>query len=115
MPSWYDWTSDNVIRPEVSGIAGAFLGLLNTPGATLRERVFNFLAGVSCAAFLAPSLDQYYNITSKSQTTAIAFVVGLLGMNLVAKAIDYLRQTSVSDLISMFRRAPTNPPKEPKE
>ena len=113
--SVFDWMSENLIRPEVSGAAGATLGLLNAPGTTLRERVFNFMAGVCCAAFLAPVIDQYYNITSKSQTTAIAFVVGLLGMNLVAKAIDYLRQTSVSDLINMFRRAPTNPPKEPKE
>lgn len=113
--NWYDWVNENVVRPEFSGPAGALLGLLNAPGKTMRERAFNLGAGLSVAVFLSPVVDSYFNVTTRNQQTAVAFVIGLLGMNLVAKAIDYVRQTSVSDILSTFRRTPPLPPEPPKD
>jgi hypothetical protein len=97
MPTWFD---ENVLRPEVAGLVGGVLGLFNTPGDSLREKAFNLGAGVSAAWFLAPALEDYLEVSTKNGQMAIAFVVGLIGMNLLAKAIAYARKTGLFDLLN---------------
>lgn len=103
MATWFDNT---ILRPEVAGAAGALVGLFNAPGKTWRERTFNALAGLSTAWFIAPWLSEYFPITTKNGQTALAFVVGLVGMNLVSKGIDYIKHTRFSDLPVLGRALP---------
>lgn len=105
MATWFD---ESVLRPEVAGLVGGVLGLFNAPGANWRERMFNLVAGVSAAWFLAPALADYLDIDSKNGQMASSFVVGLVGMNLLAKAIAYVRRTPIAQLINL--RAPPPPP-----
>lgn len=95
MATWFD---DSILRPEVAGFAGAMVGLFNAPGRSARERAFNLLAGLSVAWFIAPWVSEYFSINTKNGQMAVAFIVGLVGMNLVAKGIDYIRLTKLSDL-----------------
>ncbi len=95
MATWFDNT---VLQPEVAGFAGAMVGLFNAPGRTTRERAFNLMAGLSVAWFVSPWVSDYFTIGTKNGQMAVAFIVGLMGMNLVAKGIDYVRVTRLSDL-----------------
>lgn len=106
--SWFD---DNILRPETAGVAGAVLGLFNAPGATARERLFNLGAGVAAAIFLGPWITDVVGVHSKNSSMALAFIVGLVGMNLVAKFIEQAKSMTLSDFVGMLKRTPS-PPKE---
>lgn len=108
--SWFD---ENILRPETAGVAGALLGLFNAPGADLRERAFNLLAGVGAATFLGPWITDLIGVHSKNSSMALAFTVGLVGMNLVSKLIDQARTMTFADFVGMLRRAPSPPPPPP--
>lgn len=107
--SWFD---DNILRPETAGITGALLGLFNAPGTTLRERAFNLLAGLAAAIFLGPWITDIIGVHSKNSSMALAFTVGLVGMNLVAKLLDQAKTMTLADFVGMLKRTPAPPPKE---
>ena len=82
--------------PDVAGTAGAILGWLSTPGGTVKQQLFNFGAGVCCALFVAPYVAERAGMESQAARMAFAFVVGLIGMNILpklttaAKKVDWL-------------------------
>lgn len=92
---------DHLLRPEATGLIGSLLGVLNTPGTGWRERVFNFGAGAGAAWFIAPAVEDYFSLTSNNARMAVAFVVGLVGMNLLAKIIDYVKNTPLASLFKL--------------
>ena len=102
------WWDDNItpilMQPASAGVAGAVLGALNAPGLTLREQFFNLLAGVASAIYLAPFLAERADIRSDHGQLAFAFVVGLLGMNLLAKLIAAGRKFDWDALVSLMSR-----------
>lgn len=95
---------DNVLQPPVAGAAGAVVGLFNTPGKSWSERCFNLSAGLSMAWFVAPWLAGQFHITDKNGANAFAFMVGLMGMNIAAKLIDYAKRNGIMDIIAFARR-----------
>lgn len=105
MATWFD---ESVLRPEVAGLVGGVLGLFNTPGEGIRERAFNLGAGIGAAWFLAPALEDYLDVSSKNGQMAVAFVVGLVGMNLLAKIVSHVRRSSLFNLL----RAPAESPEQ---
>ena len=108
-----EWWDAHFLRPEVTGMIGSLLGVLNTPGTGWRERLFNFGAGLGAAWFLAPAIEDYFNLQSTNARMAVAFVVGLVGMNLLAKIVDYVKTTSLASLLR-FKSLPGRGPKTPK-
>lgn len=76
---------DIVKSPDAAGVAGAILGWLSAPGGTLRVQLFNVGAGLGAAVFLAPFLAERAGIESQAGRMAFAFIVGLVGMNLLPK------------------------------
>lgn len=101
MPSWLlNWFNEHVLQPEVSGLAGAALGALNTPGSSKWEKLLNFAAGICAAWFLTPAITEYFAMQTQSAKMAAAFIVGLVGMNLLSKIIDHVRRSKLSDLLS---------------
>lgn len=77
---------DELVKsPDAAGVAGAILGWLSAPGGTLRMQLFNVGAGLGAAIFLAPYLAERAGIESQSGRMAFAFIVGLVGMNLLPK------------------------------
>lgn len=76
---------DIVKSPDTAGTVGALLGWLSAPGGTLREQLFNVLAGLGAAIFLAPYLAERAGLSSRPSQMAFAFVVGLVGMNVLPK------------------------------
>lgn len=112
MSVFADWLDLHIMRPEVTGLIGSMLGVLNTPGAGWRQRVFNFGAGLGAAWFLAPAIEDYFNLNSTNARMAVAFVVGLVGMNLLAKVIDYVKNTPLAGLFKL--KTPAREKRNPK-
>lgn len=102
------WFDDSVLRPEVAGPVGALVGLFHTPGKSLRERAFNMVAGLGAAWFLAPWLTSYLSIDAKNGQMAVAFMVGLVGMNLLSKSIEYVKTTSLKRLFNLRAESSEN-------
>lgn len=105
---------EHVLRPETTGLLGSILGAINAPGATWRERLFNFGSGLGAAWFLAPAVEDYFELASRNQRMAVAFVIGLVGMNLVSKVIEHVKNTPLFALLSarsVPKRSKRNEPK----
>jgi len=79
--SWEEF----VKTPDVAGGVGAVLGFLSAPGDTRRMQAFNLLAGFACAVFVAPYLAERAGMESQAAKMAFAFVVGLVGLNILPK------------------------------
>lgn len=79
--------------PDVAGTTGAVLGWLSTPGAGWRMQLFNLMAGVGCAFFVAPYVAERAGMESQASKMAFAFVVGLIGMNIVPKLSSAAKKT----------------------
>ena len=107
-----NWFDDVWVRPESAGVAGALLGLFNAPGDTWRQRTFNLGSGIAASWFLAPWVCEVIGITSDNGRLALAFLVGLIGMNLVAKIINHVSVSSLADLLDLLRGRPQQPPKD---
>jgi len=90
---------DDFLRPETAGTVGGLLGWLNAPGGTVKEQAFNLLSGIAAAIFLAPYLAERAGMASQTGRMAFAFVIGLVGMNLLAKLIAAAKKTDWAALL----------------
>ena len=90
---------DLIKSPDAAGTVGAVLGWLSAPGGSLREQLFNISAGVACAVYLAPWLAERANIGSQHGRMAFAFIVGLVGMNIVPKLISAAKRADWASLL----------------
>ena len=102
MIDWSDIRSF-LSQPEVPGVAGALLSARDAPGATWGGRFFSVACGLCLAFFLLPYILEMASVKSVAGHTAWGFLGGFLGMNLLAKARDYIMTTSAGDLLkSLF-------------
>ena len=103
-------------QPEIAGTVGAILAFMRAPGETSLIKAFNLLAGIACAIYGLPLAINQLGIESQAGSIAFSFILGLVGMNLVAKTIDWANQASIQDfwaLLERVRGSRTNePPRE---
>jgi hypothetical protein len=94
--------------PFVIGALGALIAQLKSlPGATWLDRGVNVAAGSATAGFLTPALVQWVrNAPSPDYVNAAAFVVGLLGMSLIAAILSWLRSDKPGEIISSWIKGP---------
>lgn len=92
---------DELIKsPDAAGTVGAILGWLSAPGGTVRWQLFNLLAGLGAAFFLAPYLAERAGIEAQAGRMAFSFVVGLVGMNLLPKLTSAVRSLDWAAILS---------------
>lgn len=101
--SWMDEARAAAGDPTFAGVVGSLLSLRWAPGDHWREKVVSFVCGMAFAVFAAPSLIDAMAVKWANAQSLFAFLMGLLGMNLVAKFFEFLRTTSLADLISTWR------------
>lgn len=97
---------DIVRSPDAAGVAGAILGWLSAPGGTLRDQLFNIGAGLGAAFWLAPFLAERAGMESQSGRMAFAFIVGLVGMNLLPKLSAAAKRADWSSLLPSRKGKP---------
>ena len=62
-------------------------------------QLFNIGAGLGAAVFLAPFLAERAGIESQAGQMAFAFIVGLVGMNLLPKLSNAIKQGEWRELM----------------
>lgn len=90
--------------PFFIGLAGSVVALKGCPGKSWGERVFNAGCGALMAGFLSAAIAEWLGLKTPEMKSAVAFVVGLFGMNLVASVNVWLSETKLSDVIPWFRK-----------
>lgn len=100
-----DFDPDHLVRnPFAIGGLGGLVSLKFAPGATLLERAFNVSCGALLAGFLASAVAEYLSLRTDSMQGAVAFLIGVFGMNLVAAAVRVIRDVKLSDLLPWLRK-----------
>ena len=93
-----------VSSPFVVGLAGAIVALKGAPGKSWGERCFNAGCGALLAGFLSAAIAEWLGLRTPETKSAVAFVVGLFGMNLVASINSWLSEAKLSDVIPWIRK-----------
>lgn len=90
--------------PFVIGLAGAVVALKGCPGNTWVERAFNAGCGALLAGFLSAAIAEWLGLRTAETQSAVAFMVGLFGMNLVASVNAWLSEAKLSDVIPWIKK-----------
>lgn len=91
--------------PFTVGGFGSLVALKFAPGTSWWERLTNVGTGALLAGYVAPALTEWLHFTSKGAANAAAFILGLLGMSLIAAALQAIRDPKTIDaLVSWLPR-----------
>lgn len=86
--------------PFTIGGLGSLVALKFAPGASWLERATNVGSGMLVAGYAAPALAEWLQFKSEGLGNAAAFVVGLLGMSLIAAVFQGIRDLKLAEIIS---------------
>lgn len=89
--------------PFVAGFLGALIALRGVPGASWKERIANTLSGSIMAGFLSPAASEYFGLATSSMQSAMAFAIGLFGLNLMASILTFIKNAKLEDYIPWKR------------
>ena len=67
----------------VAGFVGAIASLAYMRDLTPAKAMFALIVGTGCAAYVTPLVMGWLNLTGTNGENAAAFIVGVVGMNLV--------------------------------
>ncbi len=98
-----DWNSF-VQHPAVPASAGSLLSLRWAPGDSWKEKALSFGCGMGVACWVIPLLIEYFHLESKWAPGACYFVGGLVGMNLIAKFMQFMKETDWLGIVDFFRK-----------
>lgn len=88
------------------GAVGGFITAQKfLPGTTKKEKVFNSFCGAVIAHYLTDPIVAMLQMDAKVYANGAAFLLGLLGMTLIAGILQGLRETNfVQAFLSLFKR-----------
>ncbi|OWQ92040.1 hypothetical protein CDN99_06690 [Roseateles aquatilis] len=96
-----DLDPDRVLSsPFTVGGFGAVVALKFAPGTSWWERVTNVASGALAAGYLAPALVDWLQLKTPGLANASAFVIGLLGMSLIAALLQGIRDLKLAEILS---------------
>lgn len=90
--------------PFFVGIVGGIVALRGVPGSTWPERAFNVMSASAMAGFSGPAISEWFGLTSPAMSAGVAFMVGLFGLNIVATAVEWIRNAKPSDVFPWWPR-----------
>lgn len=101
-----DWLDpDRVLRsPLAAGTIGSIVSLRFSPGASKIERALNIAAGAALAGFASPAAAEYFALKTPAMQSAVAFAVGLFGMNLVATIFAWIKDAKLGDFLPWLKK-----------
>lgn len=101
--SWMDDARAAISDPAFAGVAGSILSLKWAPGEEWTTRIVSFLVGLGFSIWGTQALIEALSIKWTNAQSLFAFLLGMLSMNLLAKLIDFIKTTSLADLIATWR------------
>lgn len=90
--------------PAFAGTAGALLSLRWVPGNSWKAKAFSFSGSMAVVIWCVPWALESMGVTSKAAPPAFGLMAGLLGMNLLSKAVEYVLATSLGEMVTSFWR-----------
>lgn len=84
----------------IGGLGALVTAVRFTPGASWPERIANVMAGALVSGYATPALVEYVGMSSHAYQSAAAFVLGLLGMSLLASVLEHIKKTPFGQLIT---------------
>lgn len=88
-------------HPATASLAGAVVGLRFIPGATAWARLANACGGASVSYYVAPAFAGYLHLDARG-TSALAFVLGLVGISLADGLVQGVRSTKWGEIIESW-------------
>lgn len=107
MSDFGSWASDLAKEPGFAGMVGALISLQWMPGTTWKQKAFAFSGGTAVAFYLMPYAVEFMAITSDKGPTAMGFIGGFVGFNLLGKGYNYVAETTFGELLSRIWRKPS--------
>ncbi|MGJ7508674.1 hypothetical protein [Variovorax sp. GT1P44] len=100
-----DLDPERLVRsPFLIGALGSLVALRGAPGESWPIRIFNVVSGALMAGYVGPALAEFFSLGTPAMQSAMAFAVGLFGMNFVATAVTWIKQLQLSDVLPWVRR-----------
>ena len=94
-----DINPDQVIKhPFFAGVIGSAISLRWVPGRTYSEKVVIVAIGAFTAQFLGPAVGEYFSLQSPGMQSAISFLIGLFGLNMMASVSLWLKTVDIGSL-----------------
>jgi hypothetical protein len=99
-----DFDFDRIARSDfMTGALGAAVtALKSTPGANWLEKAGNVFAGALVSGYGTPALVKGLAISGDEYRGALAFVLGLLGMSLLAALQDMVKRTPWGQILASW-------------
>src|SRR6478735_4613703 len=95
-----DIDPDRVLSsPFTVGGFGAIVALKFAPGGSWWERVTNVASGALASGYMAPALVDWLQLKTPGLANASAFVIGLLGMSLIAALLEGIRNLKLAEIL----------------
>lgn len=85
--------------PFTAGGFGSLVALKFAPGTSWWERATNVATGILVAGYVTPALAEFLHLKGAVAGGA-AFLLGLLGMSLIAAVLQGIRDVKLGEIIS---------------
>ena len=91
--------------PYAMGFLGALVvSIRGMPGSSIWERLVNVACGTILAGAASPAASEYFSLHTSAMQSAMAFAVGMFGLNLMAAIQTWLKTMKVADYIPWKKR-----------
>lgn len=101
-----------VLTPEGAGAAGSILSLNWAPGVSKLAKLANVAGGFAFAVYVVPYIVEVMEVKSEKAPYALAFIGGMVGMNLLAKGWVFVQGIEFREIVNIILRRQDTPPKE---
>ena len=91
--------------PFTAGLFGALVtALRGMPGTTWSERIGHSFSGALMAGFVGPGAAQWFGLEGERLMAALAFLLGMFGLNASAAVWDYFKTAKLSDWLPFLKK-----------
>ena len=91
-------------HPAAAGVLGSLLSLRWVPGNSWGERLFSFGCGMGVVLYLVPAAMGYFEVKALWAGPAFGFMGGILGINLISKSVEYVKELKLETFLDLFRK-----------
>lgn len=105
-PDQISKAADGVARsPFSAGLFGALVtAMRGMPGASWRERAAHTASGAFMAGFVGPGAADWFGLTGQNFMSALAFLLGMFGLNASAAVWDYFKTAKLTDWLPALKK-----------
>ena len=95
-----DINPEHVVKhPFFAGVVGSAISLRWIPGTTIGGKLVIVAIGAATAQFLGPAVAEYFALSSQGMMSAISFLIGLFGLNMMASVSLWIKSVDIGALI----------------